>query len=580
MVVATSGCGNRTEPAPDSVAPLDGAAGEPRGPGLRSRRFELADFLASTATAVDSPAAARLVAAKGQSAPPAAPPPSSGRFLGRTSDGAGYYLAQYREGTAAQEELLLISPRSALSQTLYLSQPGFRIAAVAPRGDRIALVRELDPDSTEVLLHERAAGVTRLLLPVEQDARFQPLAFSGDSARLFLLSDEGGETLQLEILHLDSGRRIRRARRGCEAGRFDASPDGSFYSLQWRCEGVVEAALFESASGAGLGPLPLPRGTRLARALPFGTNAGVLYEVAAGRLPRDLLFVERLDSEALAQPLTFGLAPAISAQELVEPMALTLSSGGQERLPAELWWPRRAGTAPPALIWLEDDGGPPQWGEFHPFLQFLANRGVAALRLRLRGALGFGKRFRHAADGRLVEAGFEDLDLARAELVRRGADPSRIAVLGEGPWAGSLAATALVERNGRFAAAVDLGGDPDPLRRHDLLAELAEPARTWWLTRLGDPALDPVRRDRQRLRFPAGAGDLPLFVALEPEAGPWSEEARAAYLRLDATRRVELAAAPPGAGGETENRVGFDRLQRPAIESLWAFVATHLDVAP
>ncbi len=83
--------------------------------------------------------------------------------------------------------------------------------------------------------------------------------------------------------------------------------------------------------------------------------------------------------------------------------------------------------------------------EFHPFLQFLANRGVAVLRLRLRGARGFGRAFRHAADGRLVEAGLEDLEAARAELARRGVDPQRIAVLGEGAWPGAIAATALAE---------------------------------------------------------------------------------------------------------------------------------------
>ncbi len=47
--------------------------------------------------------------------------------------------------------------------------------------------------------------------------------------------------------------------------------------------------------------------------------------------------------------------------------------------------------------------------------------------------------------------------------------------------------TALAERPGRFAAAGDLGGDPDPLRHQDLVAELAEPAKAWWLARLGDP---------------------------------------------------------------------------------------------
>jgi hypothetical protein len=168
-------------------------------------------------------------------------------------------------------------------------------------------------------------------------------------------------------------------------------------------------------------------------------------------------------------------------------------------VPSELWWPRRPPAPPAALIWLENDAAPPAWFEFHPFFQFLANRGVAVLRLRLRGSQGFGRRFRHAADGRLVDA-------------------QRIALAGQGPCAGALAAAAQTARPGSFAAAADLGGDPDPLRGLDTLAALPEPPHTWWLTRLGDPASDVVRRDRARMLLPADLSGRRLFLADDPEA--------------------------------------------------------------
>ncbi len=318
--------------------------------------------------------------------------------------------------------------------------------------------------------------------------------------------------MQLEILNPESGERTRRRRPGCEISQFDAPAGGAIHALQWSCGGRMEGALFEAATGAEVGPLPLPRETRLARAIPGEASEGVLYEVASARFPRDLIFAESLDPDAVAQPLTFGLAPTIAAGDLVDPVPVAIPLGGAATLPAELWWPRRTSSAPPALLWIEDDTRTPAWMEFHPFFQFLANRGVAVLRFRLRGARGFGRAFRHAADGRLVEAGLEDLDAARSELVRRGADTLRIAVLGEGSWPGAVAATALVERAGRFTAAVDLGGDPDPLRQHELIATLLEPARTWWLTRLGDPTADAVRRDRERMRLPTGVPAAQLLL--------------------------------------------------------------------
>lgn len=396
--------------------------------------------------------------------------------------------------------------------------PGFHVAAVSADGDRLAFVRELDPDSTEVLLHDRSRLETRLLLPVDRDARFVPQRFSADGSRLFLFTDEGADTLQLEVLELDTGKRERRERIGCDALRLDSSPDDTVYGLQWSCTGAIEAALFDAASGAELGPLPLPIGTRLVRALP--AEGGALYEVASARLPRDLLHADRLDPDATARPLTFSLAPTIAAADLVEPARLALQSAGGATLPAELWWPARPASRPPAIVWLENDQQPPSWLEFDPFLQFLANRGVAVLRLRPRGSRGFGTRFRHAADGRLADAGLEDLDSALAELLRRGADPQRVAVVGEGPWNGALAALALLERHGRLAAAVDLGGAPDPLDLLDLVPTLAEPAKSWWVARLGDPASDAARRQRLRMLRPAQpSGRRPLLNGPLPEAG-------------------------------------------------------------
>jgi hypothetical protein len=492
-----------------SIACAKGAPGgdETATPAMRPRHFALDDFLASNGSAADSLDAVRLAAERGVSwtaepAPPAPPP-------------------------------------------LYDPPAGFRVAAVAPRGDRIALIRDLDPDTTEVLLHDRPRGETRLLLPIDRDARFLPQRFSADGSRLFLFTDEGGDALQLEILEPDSGRRERRPRPGCIASRLDPSRDGVVYSLQWTCSGAVEAALFESVGGAAIGPMPLPRGTRLARALPTASAGGALYEVASARYPRDLMFAARLGPDATATPLSYGLAPAIAAADLVDPAVVELRITGAApslaAVPAEVWWPRTASASPPALIWVESDGAPPAWLEFHPYFQFLANRGVAVLRLRLRGFRGFGKRLAHAADGRLVDAGMEDLEAARSELAKRGADPHRIALVGEGAWAGALVAAALAEQPGRFAAAADLGGDPDPLQRQDAVAELPEPEKSWWLARLGDPASELARRDRARMRLPAL---LPANLLVLPE-GP-------------------VATAP----------------DRETFVALWEFLVRRLDVTP
>ncbi|MEO8276080.1 MAG: prolyl oligopeptidase family serine peptidase [Thermoanaerobaculia bacterium] len=498
--------------------------------------------------------------------------PEAGRFLGWAGNGSGYFLVRSAPA-GGPDELIVVGGRTGLARSLFVAPAGFRIAAVAARGDRLALTRELDPESSEVYLYDAARGDTRLLLPVDADGLFRPVGFSADGTRMYLFADDepsGDGRAQLAVLDLGSGALQRRSRPGCVAQELDLAADGATYALQWSCKGTIEAGLFESETGAELGALPLPAGTRLARALPAPGSAGVLYEVASERFPRDLMFAHSIDADADARPLTFGLAPSIAADDLVVPQAVGIRSGVGSSLPAELWWPRRPAPGKPALVWIEGDSQAPAWREFHPFIQFLANRGVAVLRLRLRGARGFGRSLRHAADGRLLDAALEDISAARAELVRRGCDPQRLALLGEGAWGGAMAAASLSEARGQFAAAVDLGGDPDPLRRLDELATLPEPARGWWATRLGDPASPASARDRQRARFPALAGGLPLFSARDMSGASWSSDADSTRLALPPSRRADLS----------RGLDSFSGLDATGVESLWQFLAPVFATRP
>jgi hypothetical protein len=173
-------------------------------------------------------------------------------------------------------------------------------------------------------------------------------------------------------------------------------------------------------------------------------------------------------------------------------------------------------------VWVEGDAAPPRWDEFHAFFQFLAGRGIAVARLRLRGAEGFGRSFRHAADGRPLAAALEDLAGAREALARRGVDPSRIALVGEGGWPGAVAA--MLARGApaaapRFHAVLSLGADPDPLALVDALPTLAEPAKSWWTTRLGWPGDDALAA-REATRTANLAITLPLVPYLAAPGDP------------------------------------------------------------
>jgi hypothetical protein len=260
--------------------------------------------------------------------------------------------------------------------------------------------------------------------------------------------------------------------------------------------------------------------------------------VSSPRTPHDLVAYPAGAPDPL--PLTWGLAPGIDPALLLDPIATRLPMGRGVTLPVELWLPdtrqtSRRTAAPPAaaVLWLEGDRSPPAWGEFEPLFQFLAGRGIAVARFRLRGADGFGRAFRHAADGRPIEAALEDLAAVRRELERRVGERLRIALVGDGPWPGAVA-TALAF--GRFRAApdglapandteaVDLAAvaafdaDADPLRRLDEIVALAEPAKSWWTARWGAPDSASALSARAATRADLHAGIaplLPLFTGAE-----------------------------------------------------------------
>lgn len=97
------------------------------------------------------------------------------------------------------------------------------------------------------------------------------------------------------------------------------------------------------------------------------------------------------------------------------------------------------------------------WG-YDSRVQFLANRGYAVLQVNMRGSLGFGRGFMHAAIGEFAGAMHDDLIDAVDWAVERGiADPERVGIFG-GSYGGYAALVGITFTPDVFAAAVDYCG--------------------------------------------------------------------------------------------------------------------------
>ncbi|MGB2823692.1 MAG: S9 family peptidase, partial [Phycisphaerae bacterium] len=158
---------------------------------------------------------------------------------------------------------------------------------------------------------------------------------------------------------------------------------------------------------------------------------------------------------------------------------------------------------PPAVLFVH--GGP--WGRdcwgYHPWVQWLANRGYAVLQVNFRGSAGYGKAFLNAGNREWAGRMHDDLiDGVQWLTQARRADPKRIAILG-GSYGGYATLVGLTFTPEVFACGVDLVGPSN-------LLTLLRNSPPYWMAflpvihhRLGD-----VERDEEFLKSRS-----PLFFA-------------------------------------------------------------------
>ena len=137
--------------------------------------------------------------------------------------------------------------------------------------------------------------------------------------------------------------------------------------------------------------------------------------------------------------------------------------------------------------WLRD-----YWG-YHPWHQWLTNRGYAVLSVNFRASVGFGKDFVNAGNlqwgGKIIDDQQDAVDWA----IRSGiADPSRIAVLG-GSFGGFSVLAGMAFKPDLFACGVDLVGVSNLMTWLAAIPEYWKPMSEMLYARVGDPRTDAGR---------------------------------------------------------------------------------------
>jgi dipeptidyl aminopeptidase/acylaminoacyl peptidase len=147
----------------------------------------------------------------------------------------------------------------------------------------------------------------------------------------------------------------------------------------------------------------------------------------------------------------------------------------------------------PAVLFVH--GGPwarDMWG-YHPYHQWLANRGYAVLSVNFRGSTGFGKAFVNAGDLEWGAAMHDDLLDGVAWAVEEGiADPGRVAISG-GSYGGYATLVGLTFSPETFACGVDIVGPSNLITLVESIPPYWQPMIELFTNRMGDHRTDEGR---------------------------------------------------------------------------------------
>jgi dipeptidyl aminopeptidase/acylaminoacyl peptidase len=243
----------------------------------------------------------------------------------------------------------------------------------------------------------------------------------------------------------------------------------------------------------------------------------VSYTLDAGA-PRHFLW-QREQKQAR---LLFSERPELDRYELRKMHALPLRSRDGLTLPSYLTLPRgvqlaaggRASAPRPLVLFVH--GGPwarDRWG-YHPYHQWLADRGYAVLSVNYRGSTGFGKAFVNASNLEWAGKMHDDLLDAVSWAVAQGVTtPDKVAIMG-GSYGGYATLVGLTFTPNTFACGVDIVGPSNLITLLQSIPPYWESFLEEFSTRVGDHRTEEGRA-LLASRSPLGLADKivrPLLI--------------------------------------------------------------------
>jgi dipeptidyl aminopeptidase/acylaminoacyl peptidase len=401
-------------------------------------------------------------------------PDAKHRWGGWSHDGDRFAFASNRREQSVFD--IYVQERTETGEDARLVYEGdgwYSVAGFSPDDDALCLLQAHSSFDQDVSVLDLDTGECRHLTPGDEAVRYQSVQWGLDGEALYMVTDEGADTLYLARMDAETGA-IQTVREGGDWNIDGVALDEETGLLAYsrNVDGYTELTLADRTGPTTLADIELPSiPGNIAGGVSFGPDGDRIALSSSGRSLNtnvsvlDVAALRGLASdgaEARADTLTRWTAAStagIPPESFIEPDLVHYETFDGREIPAFFSVPDAVPDGGVPVI-VDIHGGPESQRRpsFSGLIQYFLSRGYAVFEPNVRGSTGYGKAYTHLDDVEKRMDSVRDIGAALDWLDAQDiVDSDRIVAKG-GSYGGFMVLASLTEFPDRWAAGVDSVG--------------------------------------------------------------------------------------------------------------------------
>ncbi|GHA74521.1 S9 family peptidase [Pontibacter akesuensis] len=391
------------------------------------------------------------------------------------------------------------------------NEQGFDVVSISRDKKHIGLLKSINTNSNDMYLYNTDTKQLKKLTNHTEDVKYSPETFTPDNKKLYFLTNEGGEFMELNSYDLSTGNIADVEKANWDISNTYFSRDGKYRVTSINNDARIEIKVYEAATGKQVQLPNVPTGD--ITGVNFSDDENLMAFYVNSPTSSSNLFVHDFRNEKTTQ-LTNTMNPEINPDDLVKTEVIRYKSYDGLEIPALLMKPKNASAdnKVPAVLWIHGGPGGQTRLNYSPLMQYLVNHGYAVLAVNNRGSSGYGKTFFAADDLKHGDVDLKDCIAAKEYLAATGyVDADKIGIMG-GSYGGYMVLAGLAFTPDEFAVGVNLFGVANWLRTLQSIPPYWESFREALYKELGNPETDSAALYNKSPLFFAHQIKKPLMV--------------------------------------------------------------------